>query len=251
VQVSLEGLKETNDKIRGVGSFKKVITAIESLKKNHIEVRASLTLTRMNVGEIRDLGIYLKKIGVSKFAIRRYSSAGQGRQLEEAMLSPMEVKKYYEMRDKIKEELEDLPRFIISSNCEDAIYTATRTDSLGSHQVVCGLITGHNFTIFTNGDVLACRRCPIVAGNVLKDNLLDIYFTFDTLWKLRNLDNAHDLCKKCAYFKYCFGGAKCLAYFYFDNPMAPDPQCFHLFEKSPKKERHGIAQRDFLNSIGA
>jgi radical SAM protein with 4Fe4S-binding SPASM domain len=231
VQVSLEGLRDTNDSIRGKGSFDKIVNAVSILRKNNIITRVSLTLTRKNINEVEQLAVYLKSLGVKTFGIRRYVKAGQGKELKDFMLDPPELKNHYEKRMSLKKALEKDRRFFITYGCEDAMFCAQASPS---HQYACGIVTGHHLNIFTNGDILSCRRCPIVLGNVLRDSLLDVYFSSDKLWNLRNLNNSHLFCRKCSYFKYCLGGAKCISYSYFGNPFAPDPQCFRIFENLPK-----------------
>lgn len=97
----------------------------------------------------------------------------------------------------------------------------------------CSVINGRHLNIFTNGDILTCRRFPVVLGNALKDTLLDVHFSSNKLWTFRNLNNAHPLCKKCPEFRFCLGGAKCVSYAYFRNDSVPDPQCWRIFKKLP------------------
>lgn len=235
VQVSLEGLEETNDKIRGKGSFQKIINAIKLLRRHNIEARVSLTLTKMNLDELEDFSVYLKPIGVSSIGMRRYVPVGRGKQLERFMLSPLELRNFYLKREELRKLLNERGKFFISHGCEDAIFFSQSNSIWQYHN--CSVTTGHHLTIFSNGDILACRRCPIVVGNVLQDNLLDVYFSSDKLWSLRNLDNAHPLCRKCPFFKTCLGGAKCVTFAYFKTPFAPDPQCWRLFKKLPEVDK--------------
>ena len=66
-------------------------------------------------------------------------------------------------------------------------------------------------TIMENGDLVPCRRMPIVVGNVLKGNLYKLYKNNKLLKELRK----HEVpkkCSKCEYSKSCNGGLKCLSY---------------------------------------
>jgi MoaA/NifB/PqqE/SkfB family radical SAM enzyme len=53
--VSIEGLKETNDSLRGDGHFNKALEAIDLLKEFGVETMFRTTLLRQNLGEISDL----------------------------------------------------------------------------------------------------------------------------------------------------------------------------------------------------
>ncbi len=235
MQVSLEGLKKANDKIRGEGSFYKTIEAIELLIKNDLNTRVSLTLTKTNISELEKLAIYLKSIGVTTFGIRRYVPIGVGAQIIKKMLSPLELRNYFIKKEELKRNIDEPGKFGITHGCEDGIYCSGV--NFGFSHYSCGVVKGRHLNIFANGDILICRRLPIVVGNILKDSLLDVYFSSKQLWNFRNLDNMHRLCKECSFFQHCLGGARCISYAYFGNAFAPDPQCWRLFEKIPGVKR--------------
>jgi radical SAM protein with 4Fe4S-binding SPASM domain len=229
IQVSLEGLSDSNDDIRGNGSFEKIVNAIKLLKKHNIITRVSLTVTKKNLPEIEKLAIYLKRIGVNSFGMRRYVPMGRGKQLVKHMLSPLELKEFYYKREELKKKLDEYRKFIISYGCEDGIFCRY----YGLNYYHCRITEGDHLNIFANGNILACRRFPVVVGSVLKKDLLNVHFTSNKLFKYRNLENAHILCKKCPHFKYCLGGAMCVTSAYFGTPFAPDPQCWRLFKELP------------------
>lgn len=231
IQVSLEGLKETNDKIRGEGSFEKTINAIRILKKHKIASRVSLTLTRMNLDDLEDLAGLLKSEGVAAFGIRRYVPLGRGAQLKSSMLSPRELRKYYIKKRALKKKMEgERGEFVITYGCEDVIFCAQNQEA---NLRACGVTSGCLLNILANGDILPCRRLPIKLGNVLVDRLLDVYFSSAILWNLRDIKKAHKSCRDCKYFKRCLAGAKCISYAYFKDISSPDPQCWRLFKDLP------------------
>jgi len=72
VQMSLEGAtRETNDYIRGLGSFDSTLAAIRDLRSLGIEVSVMMTLTRKNMGEVPDLMELLGRENVSALALER------------------------------------------------------------------------------------------------------------------------------------------------------------------------------------
>lgn len=240
VQVSLEGLKETNDAMRNKGSFDNTIKTIKLLRKYDIPTRVSMTLTKINLGEVDTLASYLKEIGVDIFGIRRHSLIGRGEQLLNSVLSPLEQKNFYFKRIEMKNRLDEEGKFFIPNGCEDGI-SFLEEQSLGKMNCGgnCEVIRGRHLSIFTNGDILACRRFPVIVGNVLRETLLNVYFSSDKLWEFRNLNNAHPLCKKCPVFNSCLGGAKCVSRAYFKKDFDPDPQCWRLFKELPSQSLFG------------
>jgi radical SAM protein with 4Fe4S-binding SPASM domain len=233
VQVSIEGLEQENDYIRGKGAFKKTIRAVRILRKNDVHTAVSLTVTRRNVSEIESLAIYLKEIGVNRLGLRRYVPIGRGEQLKEYMLSPLELRDFYFRREGLGKRLNEMGQFHISYGCEDGVFVDRHNPSWYN----CGVVNGNYLNICANGDILVCRREPTVVGNVVKDNLLEVHFSSQKLWAYRDLSHAHPLCKKCPSFNYCLGGAKCITAAYFGTPFAPDPQCWRLFNELPESGR--------------
>jgi len=232
VQVSLEGNRETNDRIRGAGSFERITNAIMLLRRYSVPVFVSFTLHQENMAEIAALARYLKLIGANSFVVRRQVPMGRGKDLQNGLLAPRELKKCFETRKRLARELNEKGKFLVSFWCDDAIAC-----SLTKQYYFCGVLGGNVIDIASNGDIMPCRKFPVKLGNILRDDLVDIYFSSDTLWRLRSLENAHPLCRRCPQFRYCKGGAKCLSLAYFGNPFAPDPQCFRLFKKLPPADR--------------
>ena len=104
------------------------------------------------------------------------------------------------------------------------------------HTNFCGIIDGMVVIVMPNGDVLPCRRLPLVLGNVLKKSLFEIYYSSNKFWELRNLNNVHSHCKKCGNFNLCFGGAKCVNYCYSNKLYIPDVQCWKYYKELEKPD---------------
>lgn len=236
VQVSLEGARETNDIIRGPGTFDKIIEGIKKLKKYNLIVCVSLTLTQLNFPEIEELAVYLKKIGVDVLGLRRFVPIGRGKELIGHMFSPQEQRSFYFKKIELQEKLNEKDKFTIAYGCDDGIASLLVLEeekaNFKIHHRSCGVIGTRILTILPNGDIYPCRRLPILLGNVLKDSLLEIYFSSDKLWSFKN--SSHPLCRECSVFNLCQGGARCISQAYFGRQFAPDPQCWRIFKRLPK-----------------
>ena len=79
-------------------------------------------------------------------------------------------------------------------------------------------------TVMENGDLVPCRRMPIVVGNLLKDNMYVLYKKSDVLKGLQK-DTTPDDCKKCEHSRKCSGGLKCLTYALYKNLNHKDVDC--------------------------
>lgn len=227
VQISVDGLEENNDKIRGEGNFRKTIKGIEKLIGNGLPVGISMTIHKDNLGDMEGLINLCKVMGIKKIGIGRVVPIGRGKGLR--ILEPLETKKFYDKVMKLKREWTGKDVYI-GTHCSDSLWFI---EDLGYKTHGCS--TGYDsFSILPNGDVVPCRRLPVKVGNVLEKSLIDIWYTSDFLWKLRNKGNVA-LCKNCELFTKCFGGARCVAYGYFNDFFVPDPQCWKLFKTLPRK----------------
>ena len=66
-------------------------------------------------------------------------------------------------------------------------------------------------TVMENGDLVPCRRMPIYIGNLLKENMYELYINNAILKDLRS-EKIPDDCKECEHASFCRGGLKCLTY---------------------------------------
>ena len=79
--------------------------------------------------------------------------------------------------------------------------------------------------ILPDGTILPCRRLPIALGNILKDNIYEIWFNSDVLWNLRNPSNLKGKCSGCEYLDRC-GGCRAMSLAVSDDYLAEDPLCW-------------------------
>lgn len=225
VQLSLEGMKNKNDSIRGKGTFDIIAKAIKILKENGVRVSVSVTVHKQNLSDIEQLAFYLKKIGVSRLGLRRYVPLGRGGQVSRYMLSRDELKDFYFRREEIKKKLEERNKFEIGMGCEDAIsYYLLSKNRKKKYLNKCAITKGEALTISSRGKVLLCRRLPKVVGDAKKESLLDIYFSSDKLWRYRSEFDVY--CKSCPVFKNCLSGARCIADSLGNGVNEHDPYCF-------------------------
>ena len=93
IQVSLDGLEQSYDNVRGKESFKKAILGLETVIKNtKIATNINCTLTRENIHEISELIDLGKNLGVSKILFTRMVPIGHGARFFKGELSPQEVR---------------------------------------------------------------------------------------------------------------------------------------------------------------
>jgi len=234
VQLSIESPdRQTNDSIRGEGSYDKVINAIKTLKAVGMELHFHLTLSKMNVAQIDDFIQFAKENEIDIVNIDRLIPLGSGQNIVSWLLEPKELlkayKKIYELEKQLALE-NSKTKIRISRTLWCAFDEGKKTTRLPVGGA-CGV--GRNtLTILSDGTILPCRRLPIRLGNITKDSLYKVWYASKVLWNLRNTKKFR-LCGKCKFLDKC-GGCRGLAFSYLGDYMQSDPQCFLVHDKLPE-----------------
>lgn len=220
VQVSLEGSNpETNDAIRGDGSYEETLEAIRRMKKHGLTVSVMTTVSRLNYQEIPALISLLGDEGVDTVAFERLIPEGRGEGLRDQLLSPQELKSLYERIYEIA---------VNGAKIRVLMYRPLFTLVAPDDSTVGALCSAGNnaLTIMPDGTVYPCRRLPIPIGNVLEDGLFAIWYDSEVLWKIRNPQNLGGKCRGCDLLTSC-RGCRAMAFSTTGDYMAEDPLCWH------------------------
>jgi selenobiotic family peptide radical SAM maturase len=215
-QVSLEGLQEHNDAIRGVGHFDRVLDFLEVLKGFHVYTMVMLTLTSKNIDQVLPLAESLRgKADVLHF--NRLSRVGEG-----AHLTLPDAQHYRSFLESYLNAASMNPIMGIKDNLINIIRWDQNVSPFGG-------CTGHgcgaafNFvSLLADGEVHACRKFPSLIGNIYRQNLAEIYDS-DQAKRYRSGSAA---CRSCVLHAVCGG---CLASAHSHNLdvfMDKDPFCF-------------------------
>jgi len=163
IQVSLEGLREHHDAVRGKGMFDKTVSGIKNLVENNIRVTVNTQLTKGILDTIKEYVAFLKSLGVSKLLLTIPAAAGEAKANNISFPDDRieEVRKLLRI-NKMKDEL-------LSMEVDD---TPKRTCSALIHQLAI------NF----DGTVYPCHYFRSIhqysLGNVYVERLRDIYLSW-------------------------------------------------------------------------
>ena len=215
-QVSLEGLKEHNDSIRGPGHFERTVSFLEILKDLNIYSMVMLTLTKDNIDQVIRLAEYLRN-RVNHFTFNRLSRVGEGANLQIPTRDEYRafLKDYIEAANSnpimgLKDNLINILRY------EQGLKTTGGCTGFG-----CG--AAFNFlTLLPDGEVHACRKFPSLLGNIFEHSLAEIYDSEIS----RRYRTGSASCNPCPIKPSCGG---CLASVYshgLDIFNDRDPYCF-------------------------
>lgn len=218
VQVSLEGLRELHEIIRGPNTFQRALDGVAALRVADIEVTISMTVSRINVEEVRGV-IRLAEGIADRVSFHRLVPWGRGRQFIEQIFTPLEVQELMKLLDFERQ------RTNIELPLRDPLWKAYFKPRLEGCNAIAGCAVGYNgLTIDSNGDVYPCRRLPIVVGNVLERPLWEIWDD-PMMQELRDRDRLGGKCGGC-HLRWVCGGCRGIAYAIKGDPMGADPQCF-------------------------
>jgi len=215
-QVSLEGLPEHNDAIRGQGHFESIMAFLEILRDIEIPSVVMLTLTKDNIDQVLPLAERLRG-RTDVFSFNRLSRVGEGMQLE--LPSP---ENYKEFLRAYMQESETNPALSLKDNLF-GILLHQRDLPLSGGCTGYGCGAAFNFlALLPDGEVHACRKFPSLIGNIYEQSIGEIYDS-EIARRYRNGTNA---CRSCAIRPVC-GGCLAIAHSYGLNIFEDrDPFCF-------------------------
>ncbi len=215
-QVSLEGLAEHNDMIRGAGHFERVMHFLDVLKALNVYSMVMLTLTKENVNQVLPLAELLRD-KTDLFTFNRLSLVGEG-----ANLLAVPEGDYPAFLDAYREAAKDNPAMALKDNLINILrYQAGEQLFGGCAGYGCG--AAFNFMcVLADGEAHACRKFPSLIGNVFEQSISDIYDSE----MARRYRAGSAACRDCRIRAVCGG---CLAVTYgsgLDVFVDKDPYCF-------------------------
>ena len=226
MQISLEGPPELHDSIRGKGSFGEAAMGVERLVQAGNRVSANVTLSRLNVNQIKETTEIARNMGFYGIGFSRVVPCGRGKSLLNDLLAPEEVKSAYQQIRSLNS-----PSFEVVSGDPLAGTLLGIKPSPGCNLTLSGCSAGFSgVTITSDGSVMPCRRIGLVAGNLKKTPLREIWASSDLFWNLRARENYKGKCGDCAFWPSC-RGCRAVAYNYSvaqgkPDLFADDPQCW-------------------------
>lgn len=220
IQLSIDGNREIHDSLRAKGDYDRVFKTARYLEKNGIRTYISFTANKENYKYLPLVANECRKRGITKLWSDRLVPIGNGKELEPLLITADD---FYSYRDML---LKAQGNFFTKAFFKKTSVTMNRAlqflDSEGSYYSCSAgksLVTVDEF-----GNVMPCRRMPIICGNIFNSNLSEIYFSNDTFVSLRN-SSVPEECKGCEYVARCKGGAKCQSFAIYGDFNKADPGC--------------------------
>jgi len=240
-QVSLDGMEQTHDMIRGRGSFAITVQGIRLLKAVGIPVTVMFTLSRLNTNDILAVVKLCSEEAVNIFAFDSLIPVGNSEHLKELVVTVREIRRImYQYRELKRELVENGSRTLLREkgnlwtliDSEMGLETDLLHKSKTSKKICAGCPIGiSTVSILADGTVYPCRRLPIKIGKFPKQTLWEVFFGQE----MQQLRQEHKIrqCGICELFNVC-RGCRALAYAMNGDYFAPDPHCWKYLSEGEK-----------------
>lgn len=222
VGVSIDSHRpEAHDGFRGVtGSQEKAIAALAHLHMAGIETSVSTVICRINAGDLAALADMAAGAGATAINFHDYKCSGLGQvNRDELDLAPGEWRVFYEQALAMKAQRDDLQILV-----EDPMTAQLGPQKNGS--AVKGSVCGKmSLCVKANGDITPCGFIPTVIGNLLVDDLREVWADSTLLAAMRG-KRAKGKCVSCDHYSACLGGCTARALAMTGDLNSPDPHCW-------------------------
>ncbi len=215
-QVSLEGLPDHNDLIRGKGNFEAVFSFLDLLREYGVFSVVLLTLTEGNVDQVLPLADLLKG-RTDRFAFNRLSAAGRG-----SDLAPVGKVKFESFLRSYLDETARNPVLGRKDNLLNIVHQERGEPPFGGCTGFgCG--AAFNFvSLLPDGEVHACRKFPSPIGRIGVQSFSEIYDSPEA----RRYRRGAKTCDGCAIRPVCGGCLAVAQSLGRDISFETDPYCF-------------------------
>lgn len=219
IQLSIDGIKECHEYLRGKGTFDKVIEKIDLIKKYNISFRIGCVVNKYNYNKLDEFIELMKNKGVEVINFFRFMPSNNRYDLCLDKYQLLEVSKklisYYKKNrygeNKFYITFESLsffafliePKFIESTNCTAGIA---------------------KFNLSCSGDVTPCNYIHRVVGNINEMPISDIWKKIT--YKIKEQRDIPDECFECIHKEYCRGGCKGFSFINSAGFLQKDASCF-------------------------
>lgn len=212
---------DVHDRFRNTpGSHKKAIQAAKWLRDEGVRLTISSVICRINFHEFEKLVQQAKDLGAEQISLHNYKCTGKGMQNKDELdLSPAEWQDFYMKALAFKSAEKDI-RISFDDPITASIHKAPENTIVKGS--TCGKLS---LNIRANGDVTPCGFIPVVIGNLLVDDLKDLWDGSKVLERMRN-KKPKEKCLTCKHYEDCLGGCTARAYATTGDFDSPDPHCW-------------------------
>ena len=217
VQLSLDGCEQTHDALRAPGDYQRTLAMAARLEKSGISTHISFTANRENYHDLPSVAHECRKRRISCLWSDRLVPIGHGADLlsidhtlTQDYLQTLRKARGNWLMQKLHPHTEIRMNRALQFQSGGSLYQCSAAKTL--------------ITVDEMGQILPCRRMPIICGDVFANTLRDVYFRHPVFRQLRS-DLPPLECMACPHHVLCRGGAKCQSYAAYHDFTRADPGC--------------------------
>ena len=243
--ISIDGAEEANDSLRGKGSYKAALSAIQKLSQNGILNGLSMAITNRNLDQADHIVDLAEEYKARFVWFNHLVPTGRARQHLDLEPTPDQYEVFlrhlYDLAQK-----QYKVEFDFNIHCPHYVRVFKEKDPDGfcewynkTHTAKCiYFLFGGYLSVLENGDVIPCFYSEdLKIGNIKEKTLAelwDIMQNSEFYQKLQNPDNLEGKCGVCEYRHMC-GGCRTRAYGLTGSYFGPDNACAYVPEELRKK----------------
>lgn len=225
ISLSLDGAtRESHDRFRGVpGTWELTMEAIARAAAAGLPVQINTTFTRQNVGEFEAFTELLARIRPVLWSVFQLVPTGRGKM--DDLLTADELEELFLRLQKHSETAPYDIKTTEGQHYRRVVLQQTKNPAALRARAPLGINDGKGFVFISHtGDIQPSGFLPITAGNVRRDELIDIYRDAPLFRNLRDTSRLEGKCGDCEFKNLC-GGSRARAFAMTGNPFGEEPLC--------------------------
>jgi len=229
IHVSLDGVGETYDAVRGTNGFPYAARAIELLVRAGNSVGINVVVCRANYDYLEELARFLVERGVDDLIFLRLKPGGRAHQwYPNLRLTPEQVRGLFPLIKHLTRRYRLRPH--VDCAMMPFVYWHRPNRKVLEPWSGEGCVgAGEIIEIDPAGSVRACSFAAAAACRVT--DLPVEWHRAEPFRELRSwTERAPEPCRSCGYLDLCRGGCRALAHALTGDPDAPDPECPFVVE---------------------
>lgn len=228
IQVSIDGIEEQHDYIRGKDTYKRTIEKMKMINEysDKIKLHISSVVSQKNIDNMEEFArqiLEVEKINVQILGFKRFIPNNVLKNT--AALGKEGLKKLYENLELLQKKYNGQTTIASDMPMKNVFNEKRAIKVMEKYNLSCvGCSAGVNgISIRNDGTVTPCTLLYISCGNILKQNLKEILKNADMV-KIKNRE-LKGKCGKCQYKLIC-GGCRAAAYQISGDFLEEDSECF-------------------------
>lgn len=200
ITVSLDGMKESHNWLRGSNTFQKASDAIKMIAKEKLLTSDVVScITQKNINELEEIKEYILSLGMKRWRIFTIDPIGRAKDDKDLNLEPKQLKQVLDFVVKTRKE----NKIQLSFGCD--AYLGAYENEIRDGFFFCK--AGINVaSVLVDGSISACpnNSREVIQGNIYQDNFIEIWNNKYQIMRDRTWSKT-GICANCDSFKWCRG----------------------------------------------